>query len=341
MNEDSKMKAVGYFKSHPESGVEELVDIEIPIPVPTSRDLLVKIVAAAINPVDVKTKMRMSSDEKEAKILGFDAAGVVEAVGPEVTLFEPGDEVFYAGSIVRPGTYAEFHLVDERIVGPKPRSLGFPEAAALPLTSLTAWEMLFDRLAIPEGAVDGAVLIIGGTGGVGSMAVQLARRLTNLTVVTTASKPEGQDWCRKLGAHHVVDHTKPLVAQLAALRLSPVNYVFCTTATDQHYPAIAEIIAPQGRLGLIDDPEPLHLRLLKLKSVSIHWENVFTRAVYETADMNAQQGILRRVSALIDEGLLQTTLAENLGPINAGNLSRAHERIWASHAPGKMVLTSF
>jgi NADPH:quinone reductase len=339
MTEETRMKAVGFFKSHATRGDEVLLDIDLPKPSPTGRDLLVKVEAAAINPVDVKTRMRMPAGEREVKVLGYDAAGIVEAVGPEVSLFKPGDAVFYAGSIVRPGTYAEYHLVDERIVGPKPKSLSFAEAAALPLTSITAWEMLFDRLRIGEGGA--SVLVIGGTGGVGSMAVQLARTLTDLTVITTASRPDGREWCRKLGAHHVVDHSKPLAAEIGALQLPPITYVFSTTATDTHYPAIAEVIAPQGRFGLIDDPAPLDLRLVKLKSVSFHWENMFTRAVFGTPDMDAQNRLLKRVSELIDNGSLKTTLAEILGPISAATVGHGHERIQASHAPGKMVMTGF
>src|SRR6476660_275345 len=313
------MKAIGFFVSDPQTGAESLRDIDIPKPSPEGRDLLVKIEAVSINPVDVKTRSRVPPDRKEATILGFDGAGVVERVGDQVRNFKPGDEVFYAGTLVRPGTYAEYHLVDERIVGPKPKRLGFPEDSS--------------------GA---SVLIVGGTGGVGSMAVQLARQLTKLTVVTTSfDDAQEREWCRKNGADHVLDHTKPIAAQVAALNIAPVKYVFSTNMTGHHFPQIAELIAPQGRLGLIDDPEPFDLRLVKVKSVSTHWENMFTRSIFQTEDIEAQQDLLTRLSTMIDDGRIRTTLAEVLGPINAANLAGAHNRIWERRAPGKMVMVGF
>jgi NADPH:quinone reductase len=336
------MKAIGFFRSDPQTGGESLRDIDVPKPSPTGRDLLVKIEAVSVNPVDVKTRSRVPADKKEATILGFDGAGVVESVGDQVSNFKPGDEVFYAGTLARPGTYAEYHLVDERIVGPKPRSLNFPEAAAVPLTAITSWEMLFHRLGIPEGLSRASVLIIGGTGGVGSMAVQLARQLTKLTIVTTSfDDEEERRWCRKNGANHVVDHTKPIAAQVAALNIAPVKFVFSTNMTGHHFPQIAELIAPQGRFGLIDDPEPFDLRIIKVKSVSTHWENMFTRSIFQTEDMDAQHDLLTRLSKMIDNGQIRTTLAEVLGPINAANLSGAHARIWERRAPGKMVMVGF
>jgi len=336
------MKAIGFFKHDPQTGAEGLRDLDIPKPSPTGRDLLVKIEAVSVNPVDVKTRARVPSDRKEATILGFDGAGIVESVGDEVSNFKPGDEVFYAGTLVRPGTYAEYHLVDERIVGPKPKSQSFPEAAAVPLTAITSWEMLFHRLAIPEGSSGSSVLIVGGTGGVGSMAVQLARQLTKLTVVTTSFDDEQeQQWCRKNGADHVLDHAKPIAAQVAALKIAPVKFVFSTNMTGHHFPEIAELIAPQGRFGLIDDPEPFDLRLIKVKSVSTHWENMFTRSIFQTEDMGAQHVLLTRLSKMIDSGQIRTTLAEVLGPINAANLAGANARIWERRAPGKMVMVGF
>jgi len=336
------MKAIGFFRSDPQTGAEALRDIEIPKPSPKGRDLLVKIEAVSVNPVDVKTRARVPADRKDATILGFDGAGVVESVGDRVRNFKSGDEVFYAGTLVRPGTYAEYHLVDERIVGPKPKSLSFPEAAAVPLTAITSWEMLFHRLAIPEGSSGASVLIVGGTGGVGSMAVQLARQLTRLTVVTTSfDDAEERAWCRNNGADHVLDHTKPIAAQVAALNIAPVKFVFSTNMTGHHFPQIAELIAPQGRFGLIDDPEPFDLRLIKVKSVSTHWENMFTRSIFETEDMDAQHDLLTRLSKMIDNGQIRTTLAEVLGPINATTLTGAHNRIWERRAPGKMVMVGF
>jgi len=336
------MKAIGFFKTDPQTGAESLRDIEVPKPSPTGHDLLVKIEAVSVNPVDVKTRSRVPADKKDATILGFDGAGVVESVGDQVKNFKPGDEVFYAGTLVRPGTYAEYHLVDERIVGPKPKSLSFSEAAAVPLTAITSWEMLFHRLAIPERASGASVLIVGGTGGVGSMAVQLARQLTKLTVVTTSFNDDKErEWCRKNGADHVLDHTRPIAAQVTALKIAPVKYVFSTNMTGHHFPEIAELIAPQGRFGLIDDPEPFDLRLIKVKSVSTHWENMFTRSIFQTEDMDAQHDLLTRLSGMIDNGQIRTTLAEVLGPINAANLTGAHNRIWERRAPGKMVMVGF
>jgi len=336
------MKAIGFFKTDPQTGAESLRDIEVPKPSPTGHDLLVKIEAVSVNPVDVKTRSRVPADKKDATVLGFDGAGVVESVGDQVKNFKPGDEVFYAGTLVRPGTYAEYHLVDERIVGPKPKSLSFSEAAAVPLTAITSWEMLFHRLAIPERASGASVLIVGGTGGVGSMAVQLARQLTKLTVVTTSFNDDKErEWCRKNGADHVLDHTRPIAAQVTALKIAPVKYVFSTNMTGHHFPEIAELIAPQGRFGLIDDPEPFDLRLIKVKSVSTHWENMFTRSIFQTEDMDAQHDLLTRLSGMIDNGQIRTTLAEVLGPINAANLTGAHNRIWERRAPGKMVMVGF
>jgi len=210
------------------------------------------------------------------------------------------------------------------------------------LTAITSWEMLFHRLAIPEGSSGSSVLIVGGTGGVGSMAVQLARQLTKLTVVTTSFDDEQeQQWCRKNGADHVLDHAKPIAAQVAALKIAPVKFVFSTNMTGHHFPEIAELIAPQGRFGLIDDPEPFDLRLIKVKSVSTHWENMFTRSIFQTEDMGAQHVLLTRLSKMIDSGQIRTTLAEVLGPINAANLAGAHARIWERRAPGKMVMVGF
>jgi NADPH2:quinone reductase len=336
------MKAIGFYRTDPQTGGESLRDIDVPKPSPTGRDLLVKIEAVSVNPVDVKTRARVPADKADATILGFDGSGVVEGVGDKVKDFKPGDEVFYAGTLVRAGTYAEYHLVDERIVGPKPKSLSFAEAAAVPLTAITSWEMLFHRLAIPEGSSGASVLIVGGTGGVGSMAVQLARQLTKLTVVTTSfDDAKEQEWCRTNGADHVLDHMKPIAAQVAALTIAPVKFVFSTNMTGHHFPQIAELIAPQGRFGLIDDPEPFDLRLIKVKSVSTHWENMFTRSIFQTEDMGAQHDLLTRLSKMIDSGQIRTTLAEVLGPINAANLTGAHNRIWERRAPGKMVMVGF
>src|ERR1700720_3510776 len=264
------MKAIGYKKSLPIDAADALIDFETAKPVPTGRDLRVAVKAISANPVDYKVRKRAAPPEGETKILGFDAAGVIDAVGPDVTLFKPGDEVFYAGSIVRQGTNSELHLVDERIVGVKPKSLSFAQSAALPLTSIAAWELLFDRLgAVPGRSVDPrTLLIIGGAGGVGSILIQLARRLTGLTVVGTASRQESQKWCLDLGAHAVVDHSKPMKEQIEKLKLPPVGLIASLTNTDQHYKTLAEVIAPQGKFGLIDDPPEFNIALFKGKAAS-------------------------------------------------------------------------
>ena len=335
------MKAIGFRRPLPITEPEALVEVELPRPVPGPRDLLVRVAAVSVNPVD--TKVRRSADPGgEVRVLGFDAAGVVEAVGAEVTLFRPGEAVFYAGAIDRAGSNAEHQLVDERIVGAKPRSLDFAAAAALPLTSLTAWEMLFDRLAIRRDASAGrTLLIIGAAGGVGSMAVQLARRLTDLTVIGTASRPETAAWVRELGAHHTLDHGRPMPPQLQELGIAGVDYLFSTTMTDRHFPAIVEMMAPQGRFGLIDDPETIDVRLLKRKSVSLHWELMFTRSLFQTPDMARQHEILDEVARLVDDGTLRTTLAEQLGRIDAENLTRAHAMVESGRTRGKIVLAGF
>lgn len=338
------MKAVGYYKSLPLSEPESLIDLTLEVPKPAGRDLRVAVKAVSVNPVDTKVRMRAEARPGEpAKVLGYDAAGVVEAVGPDVSLFKVGDEVFYAGSIVRPGTNSELHLVDERIVGFKPKSLSFAQAAALPLTGITAWEMLFDRFAVAPGKTpDGrALLVIGGAGGVGSIMFQLARRLTALTVIATASRPATRDWCLKLGAHHVIDHSKPMPEQLKALGHASIALIAGITGTEQHYPAIQEIIAPQGKFALIDDPKTLDALPLKRKAVSLHWESMFTRSMFTTPDMIAQHRLLNEISAMIDGGLMTTTAAVELSPINAANLKKAHAQIESGTTIGKVVVAGW
>ncbi|MET0742642.1 MAG: zinc-binding alcohol dehydrogenase family protein [Microvirga sp.] len=337
------MRAVGYRKSLPISDAESLIDVDLPRPEPTGRDLLVEVRAVSVNPVDTKVRRRAEPEPGGVKVLGFDAAGIVAAAGPDAVLFRPGDAVFHAGSIARSGSNAEFHLVDERIVGRKPSSLSFAQAAALPLTSITAWEMLFDRLEIrrPVAGAENAILIIGGAGGVGSMAIQLARRLTDATVIATASRPETAQWCRDLGAHHVIDHARPLAPQVQALGLGAPGFVFSITQSDVHLADAVELIAPQGRYGLIDDPPTFDATRFKGKSVSIRWESMFTRPVFQTADMQAQHDLLNEVARLVDEGVLRTTLAETFGPIDAANLRRAHAFIESGKARGKIVLEGF
>ena len=337
------MRAIGYTTSLPIDDPQSLVDLDLPKPEATGRDLLVAVKAVSVNPVDTKIRQRRADPDGAPQVLGWDAAGTVVAVGDAVTGFAVGDAVFYAGAIDRPGTNAEYHVVDDRIVGHKPESLDWAQAAALPLTSITAWETLFDRLDVrkPVPGAANAILIIGGAGGVGSIAIQLARQLTDLTVIATASRDETRGWVEDLGAHHVIDHRKPLAEQVAALGLGAPGFVFSTTHTDEHVAEIATLIAPQGRLALIDDPETLDISPLKQKSISVHWELMYTRSLFQTADMAEQGRILDEVARLVDAGTIRTTLAENFGRIDAANLRKAHARIESHTAKGKIVLEGF
>ena len=339
------MKAVGY-RQHglPISDPRALEDLNLPDPgPPAGRDLLVRVHAVSVNPRDVKSRSAFAVKGGMPVVLGYDASGIVEAVGPEAELFRPGDAVFYAGVLDRQGANAELQLVDERIVGRKPATVGHAAAASLPLTALTALEMLFDRLQIPRGgAAEGALLVIGGAGGVPSVAIQLARLLTDAVVVATASRPESAAWVRDLGAQHVVDHARPLAAQIAGIPgLPPVRWIFSTHTDTASWAEMAKIVAPQGRIGLIDDPEPLDLRLVKFKSVSIHWEAMFTRPMFATADMVRQHEILDAVAGLVDAGALRATASQNYGVINAANLRRTHAAVEAGRAVGKIVLEGF
>ena len=337
------MKAVGYRRSLPVTDDASLVDVELPTPELRPHDLLVCVEAVSVNPVDVKVRMRAAPPEGQVTVLGFDAAGVVESVGAAVTRFKKGDEVFYAGSIDRQGSNAQLQAVDERIVGPKPKSLSFADAVALPLTSLTAWELLFDRLGVPYGSktAGGELLIINGAGGVGSILTQMARRLTGLTVIATASRPQTREWCLEMGAHHVIDHRKPLEEGLKAIGISNVRYVAGLTGTEQHLKSIVEVVAPQGSVGFIDDPKVLDVVPFKRKSVSIHWELMFTRPLFGTPDIAEQHRILSEIAALVDSGVLRTTARENFGAINAANLRRAHATVESGSAIGKNVLAGF
>jgi len=334
------MKAVGYKKPLPIEAADALIDFETAKPEPRGRDIRVAVKAISANPVDYKVRKRAAPPEGETKILGYDAAGIVEAVGPDATLFKAGDEVFYAGSILRQGTNSEFHLVDERIVGHKPKTLSFAQAAALPLTSITAWELLFDRLGVAPGKTldPRSLLIVGGAGGVGSILIQLARRLTGLTVVATASRPETTKWCLDLGAHAVIDHAKPMQEQIQKLKLPPVALIASLTGTEQHFPVLADILAPQGKVCVIDDPATLNASLLKGKSGSLLWELMFTRSSFHTDDMIAQHHLLNDVADLIDKGVLRTTINQVFGKINAANLKRAHALLESGTAHGKIVL---
>lgn len=337
------MKAIAYRRSLPAGDAQSLLDVELPAPEARGRDLLVKVEAVSVNPVDTKIRQRVDPQGSD-KVLGWDAAGTVVAVGADVALYKPGDTVYYAGAIDRPGSNAELQLVDERIVGRKPSTLDFAQAAAMPLTALTAWELLFDRLGVPRGSTarSGAILIVGGAGGVGSMAIQLARRLTQFTVIATASRDDSRAWASDLGAHHVVDHRGDLAAAVKAVAPTGVDYVLSLTHTEQHFPALAELLKPQGKLGLIDDPAtPLDIGLLKSKSISLHWEFMYTRSLHHTADMQEQHRILDEVADLVDAGVVRTTLRENLGAVNAANLRRAHAQLESGSTIGKLVLSGF
>ncbi|AMP89227.1 zinc-binding alcohol dehydrogenase family protein [Legionella pneumophila] len=334
------MKAIGYYQSLPITDNNSLMDLDVPLPKATGHDILVEIKAVAVNPVDTKVRRNAQPEPHQPKILGWDAAGVVTEIGSEVTMFKPGDEVWYAGDLTRPGSNCEFHLVDERIAAKKPKSLSFQEAAALPLTSLTAWELLFDRLQL-SAEDKGVLLITGAAGGVGSILVQLARQLTQLTIIGTGARSESIQWILDNGVHHVIDHTKDMKAQLRNLHYSEVDYVISLTHSDQHAKSLVEVLKPQGKFALIDDPQDLDIKLFKLKSISIHWEMMYTRSMFKTPDMIRQHDILTEVARLVDAGKIKTTIAECLGLINAENLRRAHALLESGTSRGKIVLNGF
>ncbi|SFG19912.1 zinc-binding alcohol dehydrogenase family protein [Neptunomonas qingdaonensis] len=341
------MKAIGYLKSLEITQADSLVDFEQPTPTPTGRDLLVKIEAISVNPVDTKIRMRVAPENGEHKILGWDAVGEVVDVGDAVSIYKKGDKVWYAGDLTRPGTNAEYHIVDERIVGHKPTSVTNAQAAAFPLTAITAWELLFDRLQIPQNTAEDTrhqqqILVIGAAGGVGSILVQLASKLTNALVIGTASRPQSQQWVTELGADHVIDHRQPLSEELARIGVSNVSHVIGLNATEQHFPEIAKVIAPQGKFALIDDPStPLDISLLKMKSVSLHWEFMYTRSMFGTDDMGKQGELLNKVADLIDAGEIKTTMGQHYGVISADNLKRAHADLESGKTIGKIVLEGF
>ncbi len=334
------MKAVALTRYLPITDPESLVDVVLPDPKPEGRELLVRVHAVSVNPVDTKVRAPKEKTEPSPRVLGWDAAGVVEAVGPEATRFQVGEPVFYAGSVARAGCDSELHLVDERIVGPKPRRLDFAQAAALPLTALTAHEALFDRLAIDVGGrhAGRTLLIINGAGGVGSIAIQLAK-LAGLRVIATASRLESQAWCRELGADHVINHREALAPQLQGLGVAGVEYIFNTYNTEAYWKVMGEVIQPFGRIvSIVEAKEPLNLADLMLKSVSFSWELMFTRAIFQTADMEEQHRILKQVAEWIDAGKLKQTMTEKLTPISAANLRAAHAKLESGKMVGKLVL---
>jgi NADPH2:quinone reductase len=320
-----------------------LEDVKLSKPVAGDYDLLVRVEAISVNPVDTKVASSETSKNNIGRVLGWDASGTVEEVGSMVTRFKPGDEVFYAGDIRRPGSNSEFQLVDERITGFKPAISSFDEAAALPLTSLTAWEALFDRINIdPNGADRNQyILIIGGAGGVGSIAIQLAKH-AGLTVITTASRPETKKWVTDLGADHVIDHHKPLKPQLELFDIREVDFIANFHNTDSYWKQMSEIIRPQGKIVcIVENEKSIDLNLLKSKSVLFVWESMFTRSAFQTSDMDSQGKILDEIAGLIDKKILRTTLFEKLAPINADNIQKAHEKIKSSKTIGKIVLTGW
>lgn len=336
------MKAVAYQKAGPITSPEALVNIELDTPVAEGRDLLVRVQAISVNPVDTKIRNNVNPENNQWKTLGWDAVGIIEAIGDQVSQFKVGDAVWYAGALNRQGSNSELQLVDERIVGHKPKALEATEAAALPLTAITAWEMLFDRLQVLKIAPENtSILVIGGAGGVGSITIQLLKQLTNLTIIATASRAETKEWVKQLGADYVLDHREPLAAQIKQLGLTAPLYVFSTTQTDQHLSDIVELIAPQGHFGLIDDPAQLDIKPFKSKSVSVHWEFMFTRSLFQTEDMQKQSELLNEVSKLVDEGKIKTTVTEVISPINAENLKRVHQQIESGTTKGKIVLHCF
>jgi NADPH2:quinone reductase len=338
------MKAVALMRYLAISDPESLIDVELEKPDADGHDLLVKIEAIGINPIDTKVRSPKDQVETTPRVLGWDASGVVEAAGSKVTLFRPGDAVFYAGSITRQGANSEYHLVDERIVGKKPKSLDFSMAAALPLTSITAWEALFSRLGVSTSGGDSgkSVLVIGGAGGVGSIAIQLAKKVARLEVIATASRPESGNWVKKLGADHVINHFGDMLAQLVALGIDAVDYVLILNSIDRHFSTAANIVKPQGAIcSIVENERPLPVELLKAKSVSFHWESMFTRSSFCTSDMIAQHVILSTIADLVDATAIGTTLGCNLGLINAKNVREAHRLLEKGRVIGKLTLAGF
>lgn len=342
------MRAVGLYRYLPVEDPESLVDVEIPEPEARGRDLKVRVKAVSVNPVDVKVrapKEPPQTPDPAPKVLGWDASGIVEAVGEEATLFSPGDEVYYAGSSVRPGCDGELHLVDERIVGHKPCNLSWEEAAAMPLTTLTAWEVLFDRMAVPRRPDEqgwGSVLIIGGAGGVGSIAIQIARHVAGLRVIATASREDTAEWCRSLGADSIIDHNRPFKDELQRIGEPEADYILCFNSTEKHIQNMADAIKPQGKIGCIVGAKgnaPIPTSLFMRKSVAFCWELMFTRPDFQTPDMQAQHHILDEAATLFEDGTLRYTMRENYGPLNAENLRRAHAAIESGRTIGKIVLT--
>ncbi len=342
------MKAVGLHRYLPITDPDALLDVDVPQPEAMGHDLLVEVRAISVNPLDTKHRApndaNRNSVETPPRILGWDVAGVVAATGPAVTLFRPGDAVYYAGSIARSGGNAEFHCVDERIAGHKPASLGFADAAALPLTTITAWQGMFERMNISSSGADAgkSLLIIGGAGGVGSIAIQIAKRVAGLTVIATASRAESAAWARSLGADHIVDHNQSLPGQLKTCGIAEVDYVLCANAAGRHFADFPALLCPQGKIcSIVDGPNETDFLLLKRKSITFCWEAMFTRPLFQTPDMVAQHDLLDRAASLVDAGVLRSTATMNLGTINATHLKQAHQLIEQGRSIGKIVLEGF
>lgn len=347
MYKENTMKAVGYINASPITDDQSLQDITLEKPNAVGRDLLVKVHAIAVNPVDCKIRQNVSSENDTYKVIGWDAVGEVVAVGDEVSNFSVGDRVYYAGDLTRQGSNAEYQLVDERIVAKKPETLSNAEAAAMPLTAITAWELLFDRLGVQRQDIyerkttDEVILVVGAAGGVGSILIQLAKAITGATVIATASRETSQAWVKKLGADYVIDHTQPLTPQIDALAIAPVTHVASLNGTEAYFSAYAEMLAPFGKIGLIDDPGALDIRLLKPKSISLNWEFMYTRSMFTTKDMSEQHVLLEQVAQLIDAGHIKTTVGKHMGMINSANLKLAHTEIESGCSIGKIVLEKF
>ena len=337
------MKAVGLHKYLSIEDPESLLDIEVPKPEVGGRDLLVRVHAVSVNPVDTKVRAPKDRVETAPRVLGWDAAGTVEAVGAQVTLFKPGDEVYYAGDITRPGSNSEYHLVDERITGRKPRNLSFEDAAAMPLTTITAYESLFDRMGIARRVEDKSILIIGGAGGVGSIAIQLAKKLAGLRVIATASRAESGEWCRSLGADDIINHHHPFHEEFKKAGLPEVDYILCLNSTEKHLQNMADVIMPQGRLCTIVETKggvPVNINPFQRKSVAFCWEAMFTRSMFQTPDMQAQHSLLNEAADLFEKGTLRTTRTTGFGKMNAANLRKAHAEIERGHMIGKATLSN-
>lgn len=356
MSATNMMKAIGYSKSLPIDHPEALRDINIPQPIATGHDLLVRISAISVNPVDYKIRQRVSPEDSAStgdhyKVLGWDAVGEVVATGEKAKRFKPGDKVFYAGDLNRQGSNAEYQLVDERLVGIKPKSLPDAEAAALPLTAITAWEMLFDHLTLqqqPPGSTkntDEVILVVGAAGGVGSILLQLAKALTGATLIATASRKDSQAWVKKLGADYVINHTQPLQPQIDDLikhqGMKPVTHVASLNSTDTYFDSYTELLEPFGKIAMIDDPSAFDVMKMKPKSLSLHIEFMFARSMFQAKDMDEQGCLLDRVSDLVDQGYIETTAGKNLGAINATNIRAAHRELESGRAIGKIVLQGF